>query len=100
FWLNPLHGSRVHFRSRFHLVSFTRGGGSWTCKTSNTCHFFRDDEQAPKRIPVRDKGEASRADRSRQQGTDREAGQERPLPMRFGHTVQELLPEKRLLLMA
>src|SRR5205085_10996238 len=78
---------------------FTRkGGGSWTSKTSNTCRFFRADAQTPQGVPVRDAGEAWRPGRPRQQGTGREAGQERPLPVRVWQAVQGVLLGNRLLL--
>ena len=57
--------------------------------------FFRADEQAAAGIPVRGPGQAGPADRPRRQGTHGEARQERPLPVRLGQAVQEMLPEVR-----
>lgn len=96
----PLCRPRVHARCPRRFILLWKGGASWTRKTSKTCHFFREDEQASKRIPVRDAGEAWRAGCPREQGTVREAGTQRPLPMRVGQTLPPLLPQVRLLLMA
>src|SRR5947209_7557712 len=91
---NPLASPAV---SRWGAVAYftQKGGGSWTSKTSNTSRFFRADEQTPQRVPVRDAGEAWRPGRPRQQGTGREAGQERPLPVRVWQAVQDVLPQHR-----
>jgi hypothetical protein len=35
-----------------------KGDGPWTARTSNICCFFRADEQAPQRLPIRNAGEA------------------------------------------
>src|SRR5947209_8178997 len=69
----PSRPSRCHAKGQQPILP-RNGGGSWTSKTSYTCRCFRDDEQAPQRIPVRDEGKAWPADRSRQQGTHREGG--------------------------
>src|SRR5437899_5021454 len=96
---NPLASPAV---SRWGVVAYftQKGGGSWTSKTSNTSRFFRADEQTPQGVPLRNAGEAWRPGRPREQGTGREAGQERLLPVRFGQAVQEVLPQHRLLLTA
>lgn len=62
--------------------------------------FFRNDEQAAAGIPVRNASEAWRADRPRRQAAGREAGTERPLPLRFRQAVQKVLSQGGLLLMA
>ena len=49
--------------------------------------FFRDNEQAPQGLPFRVEGETRCAVRPWEQGIDREAGQERSLPMWIGQTV-------------
>src|SRR5580700_3315768 len=48
---------------------YPEGGGTWIAKTSNTCRFFRNDEQAPQGLPLRDEGEAWRPGCPWQQGT-------------------------------
>src|SRR5579875_2685616 len=94
----PLCRPRVYARCPRPFILLWKGGASWIRKTSTTCHFFREDKQAPKRLPVRDTGEAWPAHRPRQQRTVREAGPQRPLPMRVGQTLPSLLPQVRLLL--
>jgi hypothetical protein len=79
------------------IILRTKGGGSWTNKNPNKKHFFRDDEQAPQGLPVREESKAWRPHRPRQQGTDREAGKKRSLPVRIEENLQEVLPEKALL---
>ena len=54
--------------------------------------FFRKYEQATAGLPVRDEPEAGRADRPRGQAVGREAGQERPVPVRQRKAVQAVLP--------
>ena len=67
------------------------------------------DEQVPfepmskrrRGLSLRVAGEAWPAQRARRRnGADREAGQQRPLPLRIGSALQELLPLERPLLTA
>jgi hypothetical protein len=80
--------------------AFKKGGVPWTNETSINCHFFRVDEQTPQGLPLRDDGEVWPADRPRQQGTQREVGPERSLPVRVRQAVQKVLSKSRLLLTA
>src|SRR4051812_26108076 len=86
--------------SRLAHPLFMKDGGSWTSKNSTACHFFRDDEQATQGVPLGDGRQTRRADRAWRQGAQREAGPQRPLPMRVGQALQEVLHEVGLLLMA
>jgi len=68
---------------RFFASLTLKGGAPWINRISTNCHFFRDHEQAPQGLPIRDMSKARGAGRARRQGIEREAGQERPLPMRI-----------------
>jgi len=54
--------------------------------------FFRKYEQATARLPVRDQSQTGRPDRPRRETAGREAGQERPVPVRQRKAVQAVLP--------
>ena len=98
-----LRRSRTRFNSwRGHRVfgSDVEGGALCAATTSTTAHFFRDNEQATKGIPVGNERDTRRPQGPRQQAPGREARPQRPVPMWQRKTIQAVLPEVRPLLMA
>lgn len=62
--------------------------------------FFRADEQAATWLPLGNEGEAGNPDRPRRKAAGREARAERPLPVRLGKAIQEMLSREKPLLTA